>query len=122
MLYGAVTGTNYEQFALDTTTPDAKPIPLVVGHSMSDEGRFSPNGKWVAYHSNERILPHSRAQEASPAADAPKVLFTTGIAPSTSLDQFAVSGNRFLLRLPESASATANLIDVLINWRGGASR
>ena len=53
LVFGLSRGSFFEQHAIDVTTRDAKPIDLVSGLTLSDEGRFSPNGKWVAYHSNE---------------------------------------------------------------------
>ena len=34
--------------------PDAKPIPFAASSQFNElNGRFSPDGRWVAYHSNE---------------------------------------------------------------------
>ena len=53
LTYGVARGNFYETWAIDLATPGAKPIGLVTGISHVDEGRFSPNGKWLAYHSNQ---------------------------------------------------------------------
>jgi eukaryotic-like serine/threonine-protein kinase len=53
LVYGQPHGNAFEQWALDLGTPGAKPVALVTNVTLADEGRVSPNGKWIAYHSNE---------------------------------------------------------------------
>lgn len=122
---------------------------------------FSPNQKWIAYHSNQsgsdqvwvipfqpngekwQISPDGGMQPrwspdgnelfyldadgrvvsvAMPGSDPrrageSKPLFSTGLAPSNALDQFAVVGDRFLVRLPASSrSAISSPIEILISW------
>ena len=48
------TGQDVEVLQLDG---DRKPVPLVLGPSIESFGRFSPNGKWVAYESDESGRP-----------------------------------------------------------------
>jgi Tol biopolymer transport system component len=162
VLYGLAKGDLYELFALDIMTPDAKPIPLVTGTALADEGRFSPNGRWVAYHSNEpgsvqvSMIPFPptgerwqisqaggvqprwsrdgqelfyldlegrmmsvRMPDSDPRrASAPSVLFSTGLSPSNSLDQFEPVGDRFLLRLPVASGSDTSPVGVVVNWMG----
>ena len=33
--------------------PDGKPVPYLAGPFYEDQGQFSPDGRWVAYMSNE---------------------------------------------------------------------
>jgi dipeptidyl aminopeptidase/acylaminoacyl peptidase len=151
----------YESWAVDITTPGAKPVPLVSGVTLADEARFSPNQKWVAYASNQSgsdqvwVIPFppngetwqiSQAGGVQPRwapdgnelfyldadgrvvgvamsgsdprrAGEAKPLFSTGLVPSNALDQFAVVGDRFLVRLPSSLrTAISSPIEVLINW------
>ena len=154
----------YEAWALDITTPGARPVALVPDVTLADETRFSPNQKWVAYHSNQSgsdqvwVIPFQPNGEkwqisqaggvqprwapdgnelfyldypdadgqvvsvAMPDSDPrragePKPLFSTGLAPSNALDQFAVVSDRFLLRLPASSrAASSSPIEILINW------
>ena len=151
----------YEAWALDITTPGAKPVAVTQGVTLADETRFSPNQKWVAYASNESgrdqvwVIPFppngetwqiSQAGGVQPrwAADGNELfyldadgrvvgvampgsdprragearpLFSTGLIPSNALDQFAVSGDRFLVRLPSnSRSAITSPIEIMINW------
>ena len=50
-------------------------------------------------------------------AGEPKPLFPTGLTPSNALDQIAVVGDRFLLRLPPTSRAgDSSPIQVLVNW------
>jgi len=160
--YGRARGNLYEAWALDVKTPGAKPILLVMGVTLSDETRFSPNGRWVAYHANQtgavqvHVIPFpptgeswqiSTAGGAQPrwSADGqelfyldgggrlmsvkmpdsdprraaePKALFNTGLTTvSDALDQFAVVGGRFLLRVPAAGGPDPAAIQVVVNWK-----
>lgn len=151
-----VTSKNDGGFDDPTWTPDGRSV----------EGRFSPSGKWLAYHSNESgsdqvaIIPFPptgekwqiskaggvqprwspdgqelfyldpqgqlmavRVPDSDPRRAAqPQPLFSTGLAPSNALDQFAVVGSRFLFRLPASTtSATSSPVEVLTNWTRAGS-
>jgi Tol biopolymer transport system component len=52
LLYGWADLGSYGLFAHDVTDPAAESIPLVTGLRLSDEPRFAPSGKWVAYHAS----------------------------------------------------------------------
>ena len=52
LVYGQPKGNGFVQMMLDLGTPGATPTPLVEGVTLADEARISPNGAWVAYHSN----------------------------------------------------------------------
>ena len=167
LVYGVARGELYEQWTIDVKTPGAKPFPLVSGVTLSDEGRFSPNARWLAYHSNETgtdqvsmiafpptgekwqiskaggVQPRwsadgnelfyldpggqlmaVRMPDSDPRRAAePQPLFSTGLTPSNALDQLAVVGARFLLRLPASTNGATSLpVEVLTNWtRAGAA-
>jgi hypothetical protein len=51
-------------------------------------------------------------------ASAPSVLFSTGLSPSNSLDQFEPVGDRFLLRLPVASGSDTSPVGVVVNWMG----
>lgn len=53
LLYGQPIGNGFQQWAVDLREPGAPPQPLVQGITLADEARFSPNGRWIAYHANE---------------------------------------------------------------------
>jgi Tol biopolymer transport system component len=160
VLYGIPTGDRYELNALDITAQDVKPIPLVTGATVADEGKFSPNARWIAYHSNETgslqiaVIPFPptgerwqisqaggvqprwskdgqelfyldlqgqlmsvRMSDSDPRrAQAPVALFSTGLQPSSSLDQFEPVGDRFLVRLPVAGTADTSPVGVVVNW------
>ena len=80
--------------------------------------RWSPDGNELFYLDHRGQLMSVRMPESDPRrADEPKALFSTGLAPSNALDQFAVVGARFLLRLPASTNAaTSSPVEVLTNW------
>jgi serine/threonine protein kinase len=166
LIFGEPRGNLFEQWALDLHKPGAAPLPVGSGVTLADEGRVSPNGRWVAYHSNEsgtaqvHVVPLPgtgekwqvsqgggvqprwspdgselfyldtegrlmavRMKDSDPrTAAAPVSLFATGLAPSDSLDQFAVVRDGFLLRVPVSAAADAAAIQVLTKWQGSVPR
>ena len=68
------TGQDVEVLHLDG---DRKPVPLVHGPSTESAGRFSPNGKWVAYESDESGRPEVYVT-SYPAATAKWQLSTEG--------------------------------------------
>jgi dipeptidyl aminopeptidase/acylaminoacyl peptidase len=166
LVFGLPRESLFEAWVLDVLTPGAKPFPVVGGVTLADEGRFSPSGKWLAYHSNESgsdqvaLIPFPptgekwqiskaggvqprwsadgqelfyldpqgrlmavRVPDSDPRRAAePQPLFSTGLAPSNAIDQFAVVGSRFLFRLPASTtSATSSPVQVLTNWTRAGS-
>ena len=68
------TGQDVEVLQLDG---DRKPVPLVHGPSIESFGRFSPNGKWVAYESDESGRPEVYVT-SYPAATAKWQVSTAG--------------------------------------------
>ena len=56
VLYASATSAKgiWDLFVLPSN--DSKPVPFVRTGFIEDEGRFSPNGRWVAYVSNESGL------------------------------------------------------------------
>jgi eukaryotic-like serine/threonine-protein kinase len=52
--YGAPRVGHYDLFAIDLTARDKPPVLLVQGAPQADEPRFSPNGRWIAFHSAVR--------------------------------------------------------------------
>jgi len=163
LTYGLARDNFFELWAIDVLAPDATPIGLATGFSHVDEGRFSPSGKWVAYHSNQSGIaevyvapfpPTGQRWQVSQAggvqprwsdrgdelyflnlegrvtavrmmdsdprrAAAPEPLFTTGIVPSDSLDQFAPLGDQFLVRTPVTGGGDTPTVQVLVNWKAG---
>ena len=160
VLFGQAVSGGYSLMSLDITSRDAKPVPLVTGATLADEPRFSPDGRWVAYDSNETgavqisMIPFpptgerwqiSKAGGVQPRwskdgrelffldlegrmmsvktpdsdprrASAPEALFSTGLVPSTSLDQFEPVGDRFVLRVPVSSTPDTSPVGIVMNW------
>jgi len=61
-------------------------------------------------------IPDSDPRRAAP----PKELFATQLAVSDAFDQFAVRGDRFVIRAPVSTAANPNTIQVVVNWKSGS--
>ena len=80
--------------------------------------RWSPHGGELFYLDPDGRIMSVMMPDSDPRrAGEPKALFDTGLAPSNALDQFAVVGNRFLLRLPASLrAAISSPLEILINW------
>jgi Tol biopolymer transport system component len=50
LAYGAPRIGRYDLLAVEVGAPEKPPILLVTGSPTADEPRFSPDGRWVAYH------------------------------------------------------------------------
>jgi Tol biopolymer transport system component len=107
VLFGMASASVYELFALDMLTPGAKPIPLVTGRTVADEGRFSPNGRWVAYHSNEGSGVQVSVIPFPPTGEKWQISQTGGVQPRWSKDgqelfYLDFDGRLMSVRMPES--------------------
>ena len=80
--------------------------------------RWSSDGNELFFLDPDGRLMAVSIPEGDPRrAGEPKPLFATGLTPSNALDQFAVVGDRFLLKLPLSSRAgDSSPIQVLVNW------
>jgi dipeptidyl aminopeptidase/acylaminoacyl peptidase len=80
--------------------------------------RWSADGQELFYLNPDGRLMSVAMPDGDPRrAREAKALFLTGLTPSNALDQFAVVGDRFLVRLPaNSRSAISSPIQILINW------
>jgi serine/threonine protein kinase len=86
LIFGQPRGNAFEQWAVDITTADAKPIPLVTGVTLADEGRISPNGKWVAAHSNATGMPQIVVVPFPPTGESWQLSRDGGVQPRWSAD------------------------------------
>jgi dipeptidyl aminopeptidase/acylaminoacyl peptidase len=50
LAYGLPRLGHFDLFAVAVDAPERPPVLLATGSPQSDEPRFSPNGRWVAYH------------------------------------------------------------------------
>ena len=80
--------------------------------------RWSADGNELFYLNPDGRLMAVGMPDGDPRrAREPKALFLTGLTPSNALDQIAVVGDRFLLRLPASARTTiSSPIQIFVNW------
>jgi eukaryotic-like serine/threonine-protein kinase len=60
---------------------DQKPIPLMQSNFNESEGRFSPNGHWFAYLSNESGLPQVYVQNFPPTGGKWMISINGGLQP-----------------------------------------
>jgi Tol biopolymer transport system component len=81
LLYGTAREPYYELFALPLTGTDRQPIPLVTGLSLADEGHFSPNSRWVAYHASAGGSPEVYVIPFPPTGEKWKVSSEGGVQP-----------------------------------------
>ena len=86
LLFGQPKGNMFEQSVLDVTIQGAKPIPLVTGVTLADESRFSPNGRWVAYHSNETGTAQVSVVPFPPTGEKWQLSHAGGVQPRWSAD------------------------------------
>jgi Tol biopolymer transport system component len=118
VLYGAPNGPTYELYALDILTANAKPIPVVTGLSLADEGKFSPNGKWVAYHSDETKSNEVSVVPFPPTGEKWQISQTGGLQPRWSKDgnelfYLDLSGRMMSVKMPGSDPRRASSAVVL---------
>jgi Tol biopolymer transport system component len=52
-IYGQLSQRNSWDLWIQPTAPEAKPFPFLQSPATEVQGQFSPNGKWIAYTSNE---------------------------------------------------------------------
>lgn len=91
---------------------DAKPYPYLQTAFDEQEGRFSPDGKWVAYASNETGLREIYVQSFPLSGAKFQISTGSGSEPQWSKDGtelFYLSSNRTLMAVPISRSAAEPL-------------
>jgi len=90
-----------------------------ISESGGVQPRWSADGNELFYLNPDGRLVAVAMPEGDPRrASEPRPLFLTGLTPSNALDQIAVVGDRFLLRLPAAGrSASSSPVHVLVNWR-----
>jgi dipeptidyl aminopeptidase/acylaminoacyl peptidase len=76
---GRPRGRNYELWAI--AVDGGEDIPLVEGLSLADEPRFSPDGKWVAFHAMVRDIPQVFVMPFPPTGERWQVSSAGGVQP-----------------------------------------
>ena len=72
-------GRNYEIWAVEVD--GQQDIPLVQGLSLADEPRFSPDGRWVAFHAVERDAPQVFVMPFPPTGERWQLSASGGVQP-----------------------------------------
>jgi dipeptidyl aminopeptidase/acylaminoacyl peptidase len=80
--------------------------------------RWSADGNELFYLNPDGYVMAVSVPDGDPRrAGQPRALFATGLAPSNALDQIAVVGDRFLLRIPaDTRGELSSPLQVLVNW------
>jgi len=81
LTYGVARDNFFELSAIDVVTPGAKPIGLATGFSHVDDGRFSPNARWVAYHSNQSGIAEIYVSPFPPTGERWQISQSGGVQP-----------------------------------------
>jgi len=107
LTYGANRGNLYEQWLLDITTPGSQPVPIVTGVTMSDESKFSPNGRWIAYHANQTGVDQVYVVPFPLTGEKWQVSETGGVQPRWSTDgselfYLTADGKLMAVSIPDS--------------------
>ncbi len=76
---GRPMGRNYEIWAIEVD--GQQDIPLVQGLSLADEPRFSPDGRWVAFHAVERDVPQVFVMPFPPTGERWQLSGAGGVQP-----------------------------------------
>jgi Tol biopolymer transport system component len=82
---GRVNGANYELWAVSLEDP-SKDVAIVTDTALADEGRFSPDGKWVAYHAAQKSVPDIFVTPFPPTKERLQVSTMGGVQPRWSPD------------------------------------
>jgi eukaryotic-like serine/threonine-protein kinase len=82
---GRPIGGNYELWAVSLDDP-SKDVAIVSGMTLVDEGRFSPDGKWVAYHVAQKAMPDVFVTPFPPTTERLQISTSGGVQPRWSPD------------------------------------
>jgi Tol biopolymer transport system component len=86
---------------------DGKPVPFVQGSSAETEGRFSPDGRFVVYQSDESGLPQVYVQPMPPNGSKWQVSRSGGQAPRWAGSEiFYISPDQKLMAAPVKTDPT----------------
>ena len=89
---------------------DGKPVPFVQGSSAETEGRFSPDGKFVVYQSDESGLPQVYVQPMPANGSKWQVSKSGGQTPRwTGSEIFYISPDQKLMAAPGLAICTEGM-------------
>ncbi len=75
----------FEAWAISLEDPSGD-VPLVTGMALVDEARFSPDGKWVAFHAAQKVTPDVFVMPFPPTAERLQISTAGGVQPRWSPD------------------------------------
>jgi Tol biopolymer transport system component len=99
-------------------TGDRKPFPLAQSNFSEGNAQFSPDGRWVAYTSNESesgtVDGRCHEFDAGPA----RTLFSMRAVFQANSSAYEVTsdGQRFVVNTPVDQSRSTGVVRVIINW------
>jgi Tol biopolymer transport system component len=108
LLYENPGGTSADLWVLPLFG-DRKPIPFLQAEFSEQEGRFSPNGRWIAYTSNEARRREVFVQSFPAGAGKWQISTEGGYVPRWSRDGkelFYIAADGKFMAVPVSAGAT----------------
>jgi hypothetical protein len=82
---GRPVAADFELWVLSLDDP-AKDVALVKGVALADEARFSPDGKWVAYHAAQKATPDVFVTPFPPTNERLQISTAGGVQPRWSPD------------------------------------
>jgi dipeptidyl aminopeptidase/acylaminoacyl peptidase len=121
LLVGRPMGPDYQLWALGITD-GAKDIPLVQGLPIADEPRFSPDGKWIAFHAAVQGAPQVFAIRFPPTGERWQLSTQGGVQPrwnSTGRELFYLDsdGQVMVVAIPDGDAAKAQAPQPLFDLR-----
>jgi hypothetical protein len=82
---GRPTPSGYQLWAVSLDDP-SKDVAIVTDAAVADEGRFSPDGKWVAYHAAQKSTPDVFVTPFPPTKERLQISTMGGVQPRWSPD------------------------------------
>jgi eukaryotic-like serine/threonine-protein kinase len=121
LIVGRPMGTDYQLWAL-AMDGSGREIPLVQGLSLADEPRFSPDGKWVAFHAAVQGAPQVFAIRFEPTGERWQLSTTGGVQPRWRADgrelyYLSTDGDLMVVSMPEGDPTKARSPELLFGLR-----
>jgi Tol biopolymer transport system component len=100
--------TRHDIWALDPSARPPKPVPLLTGSFNQNQGRVSPDGRWLAYSSNESGKNEVYVQNFPPSGDKWQISTAGGNEPQWRPDgkeMFYVQDDKMLMSVEISSGS-----------------
>lgn len=85
IIVGRPTANDFGLWAVSVDDP-SKDVALVTGVALADEGKISPDGKWVAYHGAQKATPDVFVTPFPPTGERLQISTSGGVQPRWSAD------------------------------------